>query len=119
MFPDRLKDLRKQKKLTQGDLAELMGMSQATVASWEKGTRKPDIDALLQLAGILGCSVDYLLGRASADLNDTDDAWEVRERLRRDPNFRILFDASKKATAENLRAAAAMLKALEPPEYDE
>ena len=42
-----------------------------------------------------------------------DDTWALRERYRRDPNYRLLFDAMEKAKPEHLRAAAAMLKALE------
>ena len=63
MFSDALRELRKQKKLSQSALAEIVGMSQATVASWENGTRKPDVETVSYLADYLGVTVDYLMGR--------------------------------------------------------
>ena len=50
-----------------------------------------------------------------------DDAWAIRERLRRDPEYRLLFSAADKAKPEHLKAAAAMLKILrnEPVSQEE
>lgn len=63
MFPEELRKLRKQKNLNQAGLAEIVGMSQATIAAWEKGTRKPDVETISYLADFFGVSVDYLMGR--------------------------------------------------------
>ena len=63
MFSVALRELRKQKKLSQSALAEVVGMSQATVASWENGTRKPDVETVSYLADYFGVTVDYLMGR--------------------------------------------------------
>lgn len=63
MFSDELRKLRKQKKLNQTSLAEAVGMSQATVAAWENGTRKPDVETISFLADYFGVTVDYLMGR--------------------------------------------------------
>jgi transcriptional regulator with XRE-family HTH domain len=117
----RIQAIRKERHLSQDQLAELAMLNRVTVAKYESGRIEPGAQALARIADALEVSIDYLLGREDESARPAidDDVWEVRERLRRDPNFRILFDASKKATAENLRAAAAMLKALEPPEYDE
>ena len=43
-FPKRLKALRKEKKLTQTQLAEALGLQQATIAKWETGERTPFIE---------------------------------------------------------------------------
>ena len=80
---------------------------------WEAGTRRPDLDLLSSVADFFGVSADFLL---SGERAEPDDPWELRERLRRDPDMRVLFDAAAKASPEHLKAAAAMLKALEPPE---
>lgn len=116
MINDVLRYLRKQRGLTQSELAEQLNVSQSTVASWENGSRRPDLDFLTILADFYHIPVDTLLGRQPPN---TDDAWELRERLRRDPDFRLLFSAADKATPEHIRAAAAMLKALEPQEFSE
>ena len=56
-----LKELRKKANLSQASLAKLCGVTQATIAMWENGVRKPDIITLKRLACILGCTADDLL----------------------------------------------------------
>ena len=63
MFADRLKEARKQKKLSQEKLSEMLNVSQSAISSYESGARKPDIDFLPQIAKALDVSVSYLLGR--------------------------------------------------------
>lgn len=53
--------LRKEKKLTQKQLAELLNVSDKTVSHWECDETSPDISLLPQLAELLGVSVDELL----------------------------------------------------------
>lgn len=47
-FPERLRALRKDKKLTQTELGEAMGVQQATIAKWESGERTPFIEFRLK-----------------------------------------------------------------------
>jgi transcriptional regulator with XRE-family HTH domain len=60
-----LRQLRKEAKLTQGELAEKLNIPLTTYANWEQGTRQPGYDILLSLANIYSCSVDFILGRTS------------------------------------------------------
>lgn len=53
---------RRQKNLTQMELAEEMSVSFQAVSSWERGNTMPDISRLPQLCSILGISIDQLLG---------------------------------------------------------
>ena len=53
--------LRKEKNLTQEELASHMGVSPQAVSKWENDQTCPDISALPKLAGLLGVSVDELL----------------------------------------------------------
>lgn len=62
MLSDELRKLRKERNLTQNQLAEALNISQSTVASWEKGTRQPTIDFLPTIAEFYGISIDSLLG---------------------------------------------------------
>ena len=57
----RLKDLRGKFRLTQAELAERLGVSQQTVARWERGGAEPSLAALRDLATLLGTSVDDLV----------------------------------------------------------
>lgn len=110
MINDELKRLRKMRGLTQAELAEELNVGQSTIASWENGSRRPDLDFLPILADFYGVPVDILLGRQPQ--TEPDETWEIRERLRNDPNFRLLFDAASKSTTDHIRAAAEMLNAL-------
>ena len=62
IFAERLKDLRKEKTLSQADLAKELGVSQRSISSWETGFRQPDFETLEILAKYFGVSTDYLLG---------------------------------------------------------
>lgn len=61
-FAERLKFLRKEKKLTQQELADKIGISRVGYGYWEKGSREPSFDKLVELATELNSTVDYLLG---------------------------------------------------------
>lgn len=61
---ERLIQLRKEKKLTQTQLAESIYVARQAVSSWERGETKPTQENLTSLSRVFGVSVDYLLGRA-------------------------------------------------------
>ena len=65
MFKDRLKELRKNRGLTQLDFAREFKISNGAVGNWESGKRIPDSDTLSKIADFFGVSVDYLLGRSN------------------------------------------------------
>lgn len=58
----RLKELRKQAGLTQGDLAKALHVAQNTVSNWESGNRMMDAEKIKQVASFFGVSMDYLTG---------------------------------------------------------
>jgi len=62
MFTERLKELRKEKGLSQSQLARETGISQAAIAYWEAGERLPGALAIITLAKYFKVSSDYLLG---------------------------------------------------------
>lgn len=118
-MPNNIQRLREQKGLTQERFAELCSISRASIARYEAGDQINRKNAV-KIADACNVSVDYVLGVETDTPSGPDDmAWVIRERLRRDPSFRLLFDAASDAPPEHLRAAAAMLKALEPNENDE
>lgn len=110
----RLREIREAKGISQRKAALDLNLSPQVYNRYENGQREPSNALLTLLADYFCVSVDEILGREAPD--PIEDEWAVRERLRRDPNYRMLFDAAEKATPEHLRAAAAMLKALEGPE---
>lgn len=65
-FPDRLKEARDLRKLSQLDLAQQSGLAPSAVSHFETGGRKPSFDNLQLLADALHVSTDYLLGRTDS-----------------------------------------------------
>lgn len=59
----RLKELRKERGITQLKLAMDLGLSQNTVSRYETGEREADYKTLIMLADYFGVSIDYLLER--------------------------------------------------------
>ena len=62
VFSDRVARLRKERKLTQMELAEALEFSRQTVSNWEKGKIEPSVGVLLKIAEYFGVTTDSLLG---------------------------------------------------------
>ena len=67
-LPDKLIYFRKQKGLTQSNLAEALNVSRQAVSRWEVGTAVPSTDNLKVLSNLYGVSVDYLLDDKADDV---------------------------------------------------
>lgn len=76
MLHERLKSLRKQRGLTQGELGALLGLSASAIGMYEQGRRAPDGATLAKFAEIFGVTIDSLLSPA-------EQGREVVEELRR------------------------------------
>ena len=75
-FGQRLKQLRKNIPLNQGQLALRVGVSPSLISAYETGNRFPSCEVLLRLSRIFHVSVDYLLGQEkyiSILVNDLDE----------------------------------------------
>ena len=59
----RLKELRIAAGLTQVDLAKAVGVTQGTVAEWERGGCLPSVAKLPKLAELFHCTIDELFRR--------------------------------------------------------
>lgn len=62
VFGKRIKQLRKQHRLTQSELGEMIGLTQQSITAWETGRTYPDVYTLIRLAMLYEVSVDWLLG---------------------------------------------------------
>ena len=61
LFGSKLRKYRKERGLTQGELAEMLLVSAQSVSVWESGKGLPDLDHLCELARVLSVSMDVLL----------------------------------------------------------
>jgi transcriptional regulator with XRE-family HTH domain len=62
MIDERIKKLREMNNLTQAELARKLGISRASVNSWEMGLSNPSTTYLIEMSKRFHVSVDYLLG---------------------------------------------------------
>ena len=113
MLSNKIRELRKQNRYSQEQIARKLGLTQGAISQWENGVTSPSPEQLIQLAEIFSVTVNELM-----EQQEQDDACLIRERLRRDPAYRMLFNTAKYAKPEHLRAAAVMLKALEGEKDD-
>ena len=57
---ERISQLRKEQKLSQGELAQLLGVSRQAVSKWENDSTSPDTLNLIKLADALDTEIEYL-----------------------------------------------------------
>lgn len=112
MFSEKLKDLRKEKGMTQTELATTFGVSSGTVAMWETGKRKPSFEMFEKLTQVFYKRIDYILGTSDdstpVKLNDMEVAqlgnWTIQEEyedvMRK---YSLLDDFGQKTIAAILR----------------
>ena len=83
MLKDNIKNLRKEKGLSQEELAIKLNVVRQTVSKWERGLSVPDSSMLITLAEELDTSVNVLLGESVEDktLKDDVDIKTIAERL--------------------------------------
>ncbi len=58
---------RRKKNWTQKQLAEMIGVANSTLNQWETGLRRPNVDMLVKLARVLGCTPNDILGFEEAE----------------------------------------------------
>ncbi|MCI5892911.1 MAG: helix-turn-helix domain-containing protein [Clostridiales bacterium] len=68
MLSDKLKQLRKQKKITQEKLANMLNVETSSISKYESANVMPSIDTLAEIANIFDVSIDYLLGRVDKNI---------------------------------------------------
>lgn len=65
-FSQRLKQLRRDRHLTQAQVAKRIGVTAAMVSSYETDIRLPSYEVMVRLADLFGVTVDYLLCRRTS-----------------------------------------------------
>ncbi len=111
-FSNRLKQLRKEKKLRQKDLAALLGVAQTTIANYEQNTRFPNERMLKQMADTFHVTLDYLLDSsitmpASVLPKENENSLDLRTQQyfeyilngRREEALALVFNALKEGMA--------------------
>lgn len=72
-----IRSLRKEKRLSQRDLAKILHVSQQTVTSWETGRSDPSSSALDAISDYFEVSADFLLGKTTVRKPESHDLEDV------------------------------------------
>ena len=88
VFVDNLRKFTKEKKISQVELADLIGISKSTLGHYFTGNTSPSLEILVKIADALGVSCDELLGR-----NDVDAA--IRQAIQNEDIKHIVLELDK------------------------
>ena len=114
---ERIETMRKSIGISQGKLEKELGFSNGSISKWKNSTPTPD--RLQKLADFFGVSVDYLIkGEENEDKGYyiNPETAELAQTLFENKDLRVLFDAAKDATPEDLQTTYNMLMALKKKE---
>lgn len=79
MLGEKIKKYREEKKMTQVEVAEVLGVKPATISKYEAGSLEPNIESLKKLAELFGISVDELLKEDEFDVSKINVLKVLRE----------------------------------------
>ena len=101
----KIRDLRKEKRLSQTELGKLIHVSQQTVTAWENNKAEPTSSAVVQLAEVFNVSTDYLLGRPEKQ-NEVQTEQDLERALDNAHSFsgKPLSDHDRKVAKDVLRS---------------
>lgn len=125
---NRIRDLRKEKGLTQSNLAKLLSVSDRTIGFYETGQRDPDTSTLKTLSEYFDVSVDYLLGltefRTPADkisqaIGADKDLLKFWEETKDRENVQLLFKQIRYLSDKDINQVLRIIKAIEDEEAKE
>lgn len=120
-FDKILRFLRGEKNMSQQELADALGISKSAVNMYERGERQPNFETLETIADFFNVDIDYLLGRTTKTTTiikpQSDSEYylnqktaEMADFLMKNPQYQVLFDASRKVKPEEIEKALTALE---------
>lgn len=114
-FGNNLKMIRKEKGLTQEQLAEMLDVSRQAVSKWESDNGYPETDKLLVIAKELGVSLDYLMDNKPALQDEKEDI--VVAPINEKTIVITMFDGSQTVNCLSVRYSKIAFPAKNEPAY--
>lgn len=109
----KIRELRRSAKLTQEQLANKIGVEKSSIGKYETTNVVPSIDVLKKIASTFGVTVDALIGNEKEEqYYINDEVQQIAQEIHDDPNLRILFSASRKLSAEDVKFVVDMVERL-------
>lgn len=78
LMGQRIKTLRKEHGMTQKELGEKLNVTKVSICCYEKGTRTPSLDILIDLSNIFNVSIDYFVGNDTFVVSDEDNDYGIK-----------------------------------------
>nr|WP_315022963.1 helix-turn-helix transcriptional regulator [uncultured Aminipila sp.] len=118
---ERIKNRRIELDYSFQDLADLTGMSKSTLQRYETGSIKNiPLDKLKDLAKALKVTPEWIMGWESSKPNNkyylNDDVAEIAQEIYEDKDLKMLFDASRKVSKDDMQLVIDMVKRLKGDE---
>ena len=105
-FHNKLYNLRKQKGLSQEELANRLNVSRQTISKWEVGDSTPDMEKLIAISDMFQISLDELvMDKVQTQTGETPSKAEIVNELKE----KVLTDENKKKAKKVLKIAAIIL----------
>lgn len=92
IFGINLLEMRKQKKLSQKELSEIIGIAPVTISSYEKGAKLPSLDIALRIADFFKVSLDVLCGKEDSKIITVEDFFVQFVNLAKTPAIKATHD---------------------------
>lgn len=110
-FAEMLKYYLMMNNKTQSDLVNDLGFDKSTVSNWCAGLRVPKVDVIIDIANYLHVNVGDLIedNRNEDTYYLDDDARDMAQFLYENPDYKILFDASRKVKREDIQFVKEMI----------
>lgn len=111
----RFEDIRKEKGIKKTFLAEKLHRTPTIFQDWKAGKSKPNYEQLTIVARELGTTPEYLTGETDEKkplVNNDEELTDLLERVRDDPDLRMLFSVTKGATKEDIQKAIKIIQML-------
>lgn len=130
-FEGRLIELRKNKDVTQEDVAKFLGVTRPAYTAYEAGRRQPDYKILQKLAKYFEVTTDYLLGNSDipnpissndkikAAITDDPELAKFWNELSEREDLQLMFKQVKDLSPQSIKQVIRIIKAIEDEESGE
>jgi transcriptional regulator with XRE-family HTH domain len=118
---DNIKKWRECRNLKQSELAEMLGVSDKTVSSWEINRTEPKMGMVERISSALQCKKTDIIGIDETESSDdhyyiNDETRQIAQEVFENPDLRSLFHVARDIDPEELRAHIDFMKRLKARE---